>query len=410
MKPLTIRKTVWVFSTIPCLLFLFSNCLQSDVDNAITNSYGEQFAGNESCKKCHSDIYNAFVQTGHCTTSGPGKKEFIKGSFKRDSNEVSYNYYDRVIMEDRDSGFYQASFYKNTQKNAERMDIVIGSGIRGQSYLYWKNNSLFQLPVSYFTPLHAWANSPGNGEAISYNRIVYSRCLECHTTYVKALNNSTYKFDIHKIMYGVTCESCHGAGQKHVTFHEQNEEVKIAKYIINPGALSRQQQLDQCALCHSGTKENIKPSFSFIPGDTLNQFYKEKESIDSNQRADVHGNKYNLLTQSKCFKNSQTMTCTTCHNTHQNERGNVALFSKKCMSCHTPQNQNFCKMAPSIGAAITQNCVDCHMPKQSSTVLTVFVPEQNKWVAAVIRQHLITIYPNETEKVVAYLKSKTSHN
>jgi hypothetical protein len=40
-----------------------------------------------------------------------------------------------------------------TTEHTERFDYVIGSGGKGQTYLYWKGDLLFQLPVSYWTEL-----------------------------------------------------------------------------------------------------------------------------------------------------------------------------------------------------------------------------------------------------------------
>jgi len=39
------------------------------------------------------------------------------------------------------------------------MDIVIGSGVRGQSYLYWHGDQLYELPVSYWSDGSRWINS-----------------------------------------------------------------------------------------------------------------------------------------------------------------------------------------------------------------------------------------------------------
>ena len=76
------------------------------------------------------------------------------------------------------------------------------------------------------------------------------------------------------------------------------------------------------------------------------------------------------------------------------------------MSCHSEANHNFCKIAPQIGEVIKANCIDCHMPKKPSAILSVYVPEQGKTIAAEIRQHLIKIYPEETEKVISRLKQQ----
>jgi hypothetical protein len=42
-----------------------------------------------------------------------------------------------------------------------RFDMVIGSGVMGQSFLTWRNNKLYQLPITYFTAADQWSNSPG---------------------------------------------------------------------------------------------------------------------------------------------------------------------------------------------------------------------------------------------------------
>lgn len=393
------------FKTVVAILFLLAlltQCISNNPQPVITNSAGEQFAGSASCKSCHADIYNSYQHTAHQLTSAPGEKKFIKGSFESGQNMVYYSPYDRVAMEDRDSGLYQTSYYKNEAKQSARMDMVIGSGTKGQTYLYWNNYSLFQLPVSYFTAANSWANSPGNNDAIVYNRPVFARCLECHATYAKQLNSNGSQFAKSQIVYGVTCESCHGAAAKHVQYQQAHPSVKDAKFIINPGKLNRLRQIDQCGLCHSGIQQNIQPVFTFIPGDTLAHFYKENE--DSALVNDVHGSKVSLLEKSACFIKTNTLTCNTCHNTHQNQRGNMAMFSTKCMNCHTEANHNFCKMAPAIGEAIKTNCIDCHMPLQSSNVLSVYLPQEGKTVAATMRQHLIKVYPEETEKMMHYLK------
>src|SRR6185503_20539489 len=70
----------------------------------------------------------------------------------------------------------------------ERFDIVLGSGRKGQTYAFWKEDQLFQLPVSYWTELGEWVNSPGypDGSAI-FTRPITPRCLECHATSFESL-------------------------------------------------------------------------------------------------------------------------------------------------------------------------------------------------------------------------------
>ena len=101
---------------------------------------------------------------------------------------------------------------------------------------------------------------------------------------------------------------------------------------------------------------------------------------------------------SKCFKMSE-MTCTSCHNVHQNEKGKVAVISQRCLNCHGDGHVT-CKMKKELGVLINQNCIDCHMPKQTSRSITVLLQGSEIPAAAVMRTHLIKIYPDETKKVL----------
>jgi hypothetical protein len=121
---------------------------------------------------------------------------------------------------------------------------------------------------------------------------------------------------------------------------------------------------------------------------------------------DVHANQYGLLRASPCFKNSITMTCNTCHNTHENERGNTVLFSQRCMNCHSSGNEKDCKLKQSLGSAITKNCIDCHMPLQPSRAISVRLQETNAPVSALIRSHFISIYPDEAKRIINELKKE----
>jgi len=53
-----------------------------------------------------------------------------------------------------------------TTSHAERIALVIGSGGKGQTYLYWNGDQLFQLPVSYWVDL-GWINSPGYRDGVA---------------------------------------------------------------------------------------------------------------------------------------------------------------------------------------------------------------------------------------------------
>jgi phage FluMu protein Com len=123
-------------------------------------------------------------------------------------------------------------------------------------------------------------------------------------------------------------------------------EKTTGKYILNPAEFPRERKLDNCALCHSGMREPKRLSFSYKPGDKLEDFLKPASS-DINPASDVHGNQVGLLELSKCFRSSPTMSCSTCHNVHQEER-DLTKLAQKCLRCH---RVNQCKQARKAGSA-----------------------------------------------------------
>ncbi|KAA9038198.1 hypothetical protein FW778_15735 [Ginsengibacter hankyongi] len=362
----------------------------------------KQFAGEATCIKCHKNIYESFIHTSHFLTSQPALEKYIKGSFEKGRNIFPFNDHLYVSMEKRDSGLFQVAWQRGVEKIAKRFDIVTGSGAKGQTYLSWYKNELFQLPISFLTAANEWANSPGYDPGkVVYNRPVTSRCLECHSTYFNVTSppgKEPEEYDHNEILYGVQCEKCHGPSAKHVEYQTQNPKDQVGRYIINPSKFSRQQSLDLCGLCHGGRLQKTTPSFEFIAGDTLSKYFVPSTAGPTTKEIDVHGNQLGLMKESKCFRLSTTMTCITCHNTHENERVQTELFSQRCMTCHNKEHGTFCKIDPATVSSIKSNCIDCHMPKQPSMSVALLLPGHIEPTAALIHTHLIKVYPEETKR------------
>jgi hypothetical protein len=406
------------FSAITLLIILlfvvfFTKCINSENDKAgnPVSAGNKGFAGSASCISCHKNIYDTHLNTAHFRTSAIASEQNIMGNFDSGKNTFIYNDRAAVTMEKRTNGIFQVAYINGIEKKSQRFDMVIGSGTKGQSFASWTNNNLFQLPITYFTSTNQWCNSPGYPNKIAFNRPITSRCLECHATYaetISAAGKEPEEFAKGDIILGVDCEKCHGPAAKHVEFQSRNPKESIAKFIINPANFSRQQSLDMCALCHGGRLQKIKPSFEFTAGDKLSDYFLiDSVSKDANS-IDVHGNQYGLLKASKCFLKSKTMTCNTCHNPHESEKGNVAVFSQRCISCHNDEHSNavLCKMASTLGEEINKNCSKCHMPEQPSMAIAVMLPGSEIPTPALMHTHLIKIYPDETKAVLDYIKGK----
>lgn len=400
----------WVV-VIGCLMlatFLFQFCMQAK-QAMPKDPRGIGYAGSSSCGNCHAAIVDAYKQTAHNRTTSSATAENIAGSFQTGENQFHYTTDVKVLMEAREGKFFQTAFEADQQKASFPFDIVIGSGRKAQTYLYWQDSNVYQLPVSYSIIGKCWVNSPNYPtDRVRFDRVIPIGCFECHASFVERTGmreEKGYRVDQlnpNSVIYGIDCERCHGPAAAHVAYQQEHPAEKLAKYILTYKELTSTQKMENCATCHSGLREPIRSPFLFKPGNLLKDFYRPDTVKQEPAKLDVHGNQYQLLMASKCYKGAvEIMSCNTCHNPHKTERNDLKVFSTRCMSCHQQNSKQFCKMAPKLGATIVNNCIDCHMPATPSNLISLQT-EQAGNIANLVRSHLIAKYPDATVK---YLKS-----
>jgi hypothetical protein len=273
------------------------------------------------CAACHRDIAARFSRTAHANASRVAGAGSILGSFEEGANRMFTRapgvYF---LMERRPDGFYQTGFASG-RSHTERFDLVIGSGRRGQSYLYWKDRSLLQLPVSYHRASNRWINSPGYEDGtVHFGRLIPPQCLDCHATRYSVERTSTgFSFNQRPAL-GIQCAKCHGSSDRH-------------EKLIRPKGL------EPCVSCHAGLEDEKPPE------------------------PDVHGNQVGLLKSSRCFQQSGTMTCLTCHDVHDVQR-DPEVLSARCATCHSA---GACRNPTTTSTG----CVGCHMPLEQSRLIAV---------------------------------------
>jgi hypothetical protein len=363
------------------------------------------YVGDDACLSCHKGLSLSYADTAHHLTSQLANKDSILGSFKESENILMIQ--DPIVTDTDPRLFFkmdieQGDYYetaiaeKGSQKltRSERIDIVTGSGVRGQTYLYWAGNQLYELPVSYWSDGNQWINSPGYEDGTAnFARHVDPRCLECHATYIHplSLDPQTNVYDRDSLVTGISCEVCHGPAADHVV-RERGSSTKAATSsvgILNPAKFSRDRQVDLCALCHNGAdRKELTPAFTYIPGKPLDQYFAAAPSVDDANQPDVHGNQVGLLKRSRCYLSSPTMSCSTCHDVHHRERP-AENYSDRCLGCHRWQS---CGVSRALGSKIARNCIDCHMPKQVTSAIVS--KTANRILRTSIRSHWIKVYPN----------------
>jgi hypothetical protein len=353
----------------------------------------DRYAGDEICGSCHADKFESCSRTSHHLTSRQASADSITGPFNPGANILKTSNPALFFrMEAKDGRFYETAVWgipPSTTEQTEPIDLVIGSGRKGQTYLYWKDERLFQLPVSYWSDLGHWFNSPGytDGDA-DFDRPVMSRCLECHASYAESLAgqlNNRYKKS--SLVLGISCERCHGPGREHVSRHQSGSSDNSAEAIVNPAKLARDRAVEVCAQCHAGMRWPIAPAFSYVPGEPLDE-YLDRDRSDPNSKVDVHGGHVGLLQRSRCYQSSATLTCSTCHDVHQSQR-DAASYSGRCLTCHKMED---CGKFRKIGVNIAAGCIDCHMPVQQSNAISS--DSNGKQIKARVRNHWIKVYPD----------------
>ena len=136
------------------------------------------FVGPESCRECHADFYEGFVETAHYKTSSLASPKTVRGlpeseiKITTGNKNLSYE-----IVREGDDIFQLAKLQHQgtTYENRQRVDVVTGSGNIGQTYLYLEHDRLYELPISWLST-HGWCNSP------RLHRWLCKFCASCQNT------------------------------------------------------------------------------------------------------------------------------------------------------------------------------------------------------------------------------------
>ncbi len=358
------------------------------------------FVGPDQCKSCHAKQHSGFLGTAHFGASARPSETTMLGKHEPGSNRmVSVSPDLDFTMEKSSQGEYFQNVYFRGLRKRIPVDLITGIGFVGQSYLYWLDDALYQLHVSYYTQTDGWINSPGYHDGTAwYTRTVPPKCVECHMTYAQWIPGTENRYVRETMILGVTCERCHGPARQHVEFHLANPDQKRGQHIANPANLTREQANDVCAQCHfgSGVRKPDTEHFSFRPGQSVDQHWNISAKMDGPEGGVHSSNQLVRLGLSKCFQESGTLRCIDCHSTHQNERGNYQLFSERCQKCHQAEN---CGAFEKVGSEIRQNCIECHMPMGQDDRMALNRADTTQF--PLLRDHYIRNLPNQTE---LYLK------
>lgn len=401
------RNLVFIFS----LLVLFScteerpkteEIKKKDTLLYLNHSDTAKYVGIKTCRLCHQDIYNTFIETGM------GK------SFAGATKEKSAGDYGKSLIYDEFSDFYYKSYWgKNDSlyfkefrlkgkdtiyQRVERCDYIIGSGHHTNSHMQVVNRHFNQMPMTFYTQKKEWHLPPGfeNGVNTRFTRKIGLECMSCHNSYPDFVMGSENKYNA--VDEGINCERCHGPGSVHVQQRSTGNKIDTTQYIdysiVNPSKLPIDLQFDVCQRCHlqgNAILKEGKSFYDFKPGmklsDYISVFLPKYEHADDEFIMASHADR---LKMSQCFIKSfnpsevknklkpykDALTCVTCHNPHVSVKvtGNE-VFNAACNNCHKNGGKSDLLCTEKTVAAKlktpnfklqTINCVNCHMPRSGS--------------------------------------------
>lgn len=273
------------------------------------------FVGAEACATCHRPEYRKQVNSRHFAALRPIAQSPVAELLKARRNP------------DQPPAIFEWAF---------------GAGAQGITPVGTIDGQYFEHRFSYFPQAHQFALTFGHPAAantalaklgiLQDNRTV-TQCFNCHATGVK---NGATAPDLSNMQPGVSCERCHGPGAAHV--------AAKAGSIMNPARLTAKAQVKFCGECH-----RLPPAGALSPE-------PEIEDPVSVRFAPIG------LMASRCFTQSGKLSCTTCHDPHQDARPRAnSFYTERCLTCHSA-----CKQAKK------EACVDCHMRKAALTPFLTF--------------------------------------
>ena len=262
------------------------------------------YLGAESCQECHADKYDTFIHTAHHQTSRLASLQEITGPLNGERSQMRTLHPEiRFEMLERDDTAFQRVSFFDWQFEVP-MQLIMGSSKMAETYLYWHGEKLFQLNCTYLTEPDAWINSPGylDGDA-AYARPIISGCLDCHS--ICGIEKRPNLYTTESLILGISCGVMVGATT--VDYHRTNPNEKKSEYMVVPGKLSREREMDVCGQCHMGNKApKAAGAFQFaqvIASKNITSCSSHDES------ASVHAsNQIGRLALSACFQESE-MTC-----------------------------------------------------------------------------------------------------
>ncbi len=342
------------------------------------------YVGSASCRECHPDQHQTYAATAHSRSMSVVDPTHEPPDAMIDHSASGRRYH--VYRQDR-----QLRHRELIPINGQEIVVadhplkyLVGSGRFTRSYLAETDGFLIESPLTWYASLDRWHMSPGfdRAEHLSFHRVATFDCVYCHAGAITPEPGSIERFTLNEAVIG--CERCHGPGALHAEKHSSGGGLAASNpddTIVNPRRLPRALAEAVCHQCHLEGEVRVavrgRRRGEFRPGLPWQDFYANYTAADNNDMT-VTGH-VEQLQQSRCYQESDSLTCITCHDVHADTTTNgpatltttathasLAAARNQCLPCHTSET---CTLAPATRTEQNQNdCTACHMPTSTTDI------------------------------------------
>ena len=438
----------WLKTRVACIVVasLFANNLGAAEER--------KFIGSKVCATCHQEQYQHWQKSHHDLAMQEATADTVLGKF----DGQTFTYFDVTsTFFTKDKKYFVNTDGPDGQLTEFEIKYVFGVYPLQQYLVEFADGRIQSLAISWDARSkeeggQRWFHLYPN-EKIAHDDLLHwtgidqnwnYMCAECHSTNLeKNFNLAKNHYQTAWSVINVACEACHGPGEEHVTWSQQEKDKQKstdkglqvdfnnpAAWIINPktGLASRSPprnshlEVETCARCHARRSTQWDKYVSgrplldtHVPATLDDPLYYSDGQI--NDEVYVYGS----FLQSKMYQKG--VTCSDCHNPHSLKL--KAEGNQLCNSCHQATKFDTSKHHFHKTESEGTECTACHMPKKNYMVidargdhsfriprpdlsLKLGVPnactqchqnENDKWAAAVIEKW----YPeNPRRKVIHY--------
>ncbi len=325
---------------------------------------GLTYVGSESCKTCHSEKYNDFIESGHSykfnlidqtSPAAPVYPSFVTNFMALPTGADSWADIAGVI-----GGFGWKTRFVDTT------GVIVGTA---SSII---NAAGGENQLNFF-PLYDGKGTFSDYEKDTVDKEYNYGCFKCHTTGAESADENGKNWIEEKLgltsdrdlgyfeFGGVQCEACHGKGSDHVASPSKENITNPSGEAIN----------DLCGTCHFRDAEHdVLASGDFI---------RHHEQYDEF----IHTEHYN-----------QNMTCSSCHDPHKRTiwHGD-GVDENNCRNCH-----------PSVATASPHDsvdCITCHMPYAAKSA------KETGYLRGDVRSHSFAISTDAAWEMIVEEGGKT---